>query len=431
MKILNKFDNFIEKYRIIRFFLLVFLFFQPFTRFAGVRNTAFVSLLLLFLLKLLNGHIKLDLKDKSIQALVLLVAVILLSALVSQYPIESFNAIRKNLFYQLIVFLVIINEYRGMNELRLLFYTLAISFAVLSMIIILKNDTTVLLNWLKYPQTKDTFRKGYSLHATFYIPLIVGYLYAAKDNWKIKGALLLFLFIELSLVFLNNHKGQLVAILVSVTAITLMARRYRTFFTGVILCLVIGITIYQIKPGAFERYTSLLSMETFSSIQGNGWNRPQWPGVVEVVRHKPILGYGYGWKKLATVVQEGGFLEKWKNKKVFLYYSFNNCGYGCANPHNLALQLLFEIGLIGLLAFMLFWFTILKKALSAFKKDHSESVDFLRYGTIGILIAYILINITNGLWEETAGNLMMTLAAVTIVIYKEALGGQDDIRTKQ
>ena len=44
---------------------------------------------------------------------------------------------------------------------------------------------------------------------------------------------------------------------------------------------------------------------------------------------------------------------------------------------------------------------------------------FAKYGVLGVLTAYLIVNITNSLWEETYGVLTFTLAAITMVIYEQ------------
>src|SRR3989338_5314404 len=46
--------------------LLIYIFFQPFNHFAGIRNTAFVLMLVLFLIKTVRGGIDINWKDGTI-----------------------------------------------------------------------------------------------------------------------------------------------------------------------------------------------------------------------------------------------------------------------------------------------------------------------------------------------------------------------------
>ncbi len=429
MEALNNIEAYTDRYRLIHIFLMVYLFFLPFSRFAGIRNTAFVLLFLLLLIRVFNGGLRLDIKDRTVQALFLLCGISLLSSVLSPYPLDSLDAVRKYLLYQVVVFFVIINEYRGIKELKPLVYALFAGFGALTLIVYLKNEPAVLINWIEYAERftpeemKATFFSGYSLYATFYMPLLLGYIYASRDKPGLKALLWVFLFLEFVLVFLHNHRTQLLSVLFSSVVITLVAGRYRIFAAASAVLLIAALVILNVKPEAFDRYKTLLSMDTYTQSGFTGWNSrfEIWSGAIDMIKDRPVLGYGYGWKKTALVARDGGYIQKWKTEKPRTYEYYNSTTYGSTNPHNLVLQILFEVGILGLLAFLFFWSTVLSKALFTRLPQDDEAACFLRYGTIGVLISYIIINISNGLWEEAYGVLMMALAAMTIVLHREAL----------
>ncbi|MFQ5442175.1 MAG: O-antigen ligase family protein [Thermodesulfobacteriota bacterium] len=417
MRAIDRFNNFIEGYGIIKILLPVFLFFQPFQHFAGVRNTSFILLLLIFLIRLFSGRTRIDFRDRTVQALIILAAVSLLSAGLSPYALESFHAIRKNLSYQVVIFLIIICEYRSLEEVRPLVYALLAGFAALTLLIIFNNRPEVILNWLDYTDKKYT--RGYSLFATFYIPLAVAYLYSMRESLKVKYLITCFLFAEFILSVLNNHRGQIVAIVLSVAVLTLVARRFKVFVIGAAVCLVAGGVLLKAKPDMYDRYKTLLSPSTYLTNEYRGWNNrfAIWSGTVDMIKKRPVTGWGYGWKKIAHVARDGGYLERW-DKAAPSYHYFKGASYGQANPHNLLLQLLFEIGFLGLLAFLLFWFTILVKAVSASGRS-GVAADFLKYACTGVLLSYAIINVSNGLWEESIGMVIIAFAAIVLIAHRD------------
>ncbi|MBI5587438.1 MAG: O-antigen ligase family protein [Deltaproteobacteria bacterium] len=421
MGLLANTEDLIVRYRLMTVFLAVFLFLQPFQKFAGVRSTAFVLLCLAFVVKLVRGGNKTGLKDPSVIGLILIIAVSLLSSALSPYPQESFDALRKNLLYQAVVFFVIVNCYRGYVGLKPLFYALMGGFAALSVYVVFKYDPEVFLNWLSHSDRGDApFLKGYSLYATFYIPLAVAYLYASNEGWKLKSALVFFIFLELTLSVLNNHRGQLVAIVLSGAAITVFAKRYYLLLAGLMVCVALSLALLRVNPQSFDRYKTLLSPHTYVTNEHTGLNDRLaiWEGAFDMIKDRPVLGWGYGWKKLSTVANEKGYIDRWdKSGPTYRYYTQK--GYGSANPHNLAIQILFETGVLGLLAFLFFWGTVVVKAASA-GVSASAGTRLLKYGASGVLLSYLLINYANGLWEESFGILMVAFAASMVVLYREA-----------
>ncbi|MEK6790176.1 MAG: O-antigen ligase family protein [Deltaproteobacteria bacterium] len=419
MRLLDAFGRYVERYALVRAFLLVYLFLQPFERFTSVREIAFVLMLLFFVVRLTLGGVKLPFADWTVRAFAILAFVALLSAALSVYQLESFNAIRKNLLYQAVVFFVIIGEYKTFDALKEIFYALFVGFAALSVVILLKYDIAELFNWLSLKEA--SFLGGYSLNAVFYIPLAVAYLFASKDSLTVKCVIALFILIELVLSILNNHRTQVVAILAASALITIMARRYSHLVVGLVVCVIAGAIIFYMKPASFDRYKTLLNPANYVSNDSVGWNDRAsiWFGVIDMIKERPIIGHGYGWKKIALVAKDNGYLDnRWdKSGRTHLY--FTQAGYGAANPHNLPLQILFEVGFAGLVAFVFFWCTVAVKGLNVIRlrgRAACTSGRFLTYAVPGVLLGYVLINFSNGLWEESYGVLMMSFAAACVVL---------------
>jgi len=406
-----------KAYVLIKPLLLIYIFFLPFTHFSSPRDTAFVILFILFTVKIFHKGLSINFKDKTVLAFCLLLGVALITSLIGPYPYESLNFIRKNLLYQGLVFFVIINEYKSFEDLKPLFYTLFASYALLTVLVLIYNKPVVLLNWIEYSDKKYT--KGYSLFGVFYIPLALAFIYSIRENLKIKYLLSFFIFLEFVLCVLNNHRGQIVALIISVTVLTLVAKRFRTFVIALVLCLVTGLVLFQAKPDIYDRYKTLLSPSTYYTNAYRGWNGrfAIWSGVTDMITERPLTGYGYGWKKIATVARDGGFLKKWGQESGSYKY-FKGMPYGHANPHNLVLQILFEMGILGLGAFLLFWFTIIIKAISGAGKS-GATANFLKFSAISVLISYAFVNVANGLWEEVTGVLMILFSAVCVVLYEE------------
>ncbi|MBI5492916.1 MAG: O-antigen ligase family protein [Deltaproteobacteria bacterium] len=420
MKLLNRLDNLIGKYQVVRVFLLIFIFLQPFSRHATIRDGAFVLMTLAFLIRVARGGFRVNLLDTTVISFGLVVIASIVSSALSPYAAESFDAMRKNLLFQAIVFIVIICEYKGIDGLKPLIYAMLAGFAVLTAAILIKTPSHALLNWIEETKKGNELLTGYSLFATFYIPLAIGYLYSSREGLMVKIPITIFLLLESVFSVLNNHRGQTIAIFASALIITILAKRFKVLAVGLILIVLSAAYMYRVNPASFDRYETLLTSSNYSSDRHEGLNGRLsiWEGATEMIKDRPVTGWGYGWKKFSSVARER-YMYKW-DKSKFKYAYFSEHGHGSANPHNLALQVLFEIGFVGLIAFLLFWLTVLFKALAMyFGKYRGEATDFLKYGVLGVLVSYSLINIANGLWEEAYGILMVALAAAGAVLYRE------------
>jgi O-antigen ligase len=147
-----------------------------------------------------------------------------------------------------------------------------------------------------------------------------------------------------------------------------------------------------------------------------------WTGVLQLVKDRPILGYGCGWKKLPWAVRDSGYSEKWKDTDPAAYYYFitaTKLQYGEVNPHNLPLQIAFEIGITGLVLFLWLWGTVMFKLGWLVRHPVSKNNRSFALASIGILIAYAMFNVTNGFWGGVYGNMMIFLMAIIWVVYHE------------
>ncbi|HEY4706625.1 MAG TPA: O-antigen ligase family protein [Thermodesulfobacteriota bacterium] len=411
-------NGIIERYNLVTVFLGVLLFFQPFLRHAGVRNTAFVLLVGCLVIRSASGKFRVDLKDRTVQAFFALAAAIFLSAALSPYAGESFNAIRKDFLYQAVIFFAIITQYRDAAGLRPVLLFILAGFAAVTVKVVALTDLSRLLDWLGETDVGNTGLRGYSSFATFFIPLAVAYLYSFREKRPLAAALVFFIALEIVLSVLNNHRAQVAAFLAGLFFMTLAAGRYKVLLAGA-LALVISVSVLlSVKPDMLERYKTILFPKTYVTNTNEGMNGRLgiWKGAVDMIEDRPVLGWGYGWKKMHHVARDGGYMERW-DKKSYTYYYFG-LSYGRVNPHNLFLQLLFEVGVIGLAALVAFWATIVAKAASL-RRSRGPAASFVRYSALGVLVSYFIVNLANGFWVEGYGNLMMAFAAICVVLHGE------------
>lgn len=444
----------------IRAFFYIYIFSLPFKHVTSIRETSFYLMLLLFLIKIGKNGIKIKFNDLSIIAFFSLVGAVFVSILFSPYPMDSLDAFRKNMFMQMAVFFVILNEFDSFEKLKPLIFTVVGSFAVLGIVILIEGGVLGRFEFVTEARQHDpkTFWGGYALVATFYIPFTVGCLFIGKDNRAVIGIIFISLLLEIFLLTLYGKRTSLIAVMFSQFVLLLLTRKHKRLLILFFFALTIigsayyGSAYYVSRIVKQEISQNEKTLQTESNVKQNEKTvqteshvKPEiimplndltsmieryamWKGTLDIIKERPVFGYGYGWKKLSWVAKEPRFLNKWasddeqfgRTKHESSYNYFKHTNYGSANPHNLILQILFEIGIIGLGAFVFFWSTIYIRAIKIFfKAEPSEGKPFVTYGVLGVLMSYIVINITNGLWEETTGMLMTVLAALTLVAFKE------------
>ena len=422
--------------KLLRFFLYMLIFFQPFTRFNSFREIGFYGLLLFLILKIFKDKaIHIDFRDKTIVALSLFAGWAVLMSIFGPYPLDSLNALRKNLLVQMLIFLVIITEFKNYKELKILFRIVAVSFAIVTVASIAENFLDLMnlnmdLNALQSKRTHKMFIAGYASNATFYLPFIAVWLTSLKKAPWEKWLGLIIILLGLLTVFAYNVRAAILIIPLTILLILFLSKKYKLLVTAVIIFAFFYVSIvFPAKSDTLSqsKYQSLSDLETFS--KNERWLL--WEGTIHIIKERPITGYGYGWKKMAFVIDDLKLMEYWKRDFPDIYgfmFKPDKNRYGNINPHNLLLQIVFEIGLIGLIFFLWLWTTVILKVLKTVSvKGQSDGKTFVLC-SLGVIVSYALINIPNGYWQEAYGNMIFMFIASIFVIHKQYAQRTEDER---
>ncbi len=423
MKLIDKFTS----SKVMRVLLYVLIFFQPFNHFNSFREISFYCLLLLFVIKLTRGELKnIEFKDKTIIAIFIILGWSFLVSISGPYPLESLNAIRKNLLKQIVIFLVIISEFKNLRDLRPLFWIVVSSFAVVTFASIIENavkdwDTFYkLIPSVSWRSTSTYFFANYADNATFYLPFIIVWLVSVKESlWK-KWIGTITLILGSVLVYIYNARTHLLAVVFAIFIILLLTKRYRLVIVFVIAA-ALSVSIFTTsKFDGLSRYKTLLNTDTYTTDKGLTNRLGLWQVVIEFIKERPVNGYGYGWKKLAWLVQDKNTDEFWKARpsSAYNYYVEDaQLMYGRVSPHNLVLQIAFEIGIAGLAIYIWLWVTVIVKMYKMIKAGLDPDSHNFVLGSMGVIISYAMVNITNAYWQESYGMMIFLFMASILVIH--------------
>ncbi|MDD5403890.1 MAG: O-antigen ligase family protein [Sulfuricella sp.] len=412
----------------MRFLLMALVFLQPINHVNALRLISLYLLLGLFCVSLLQkgrGFLA-GLGTPATLALLALAGWAVIASVIGPYPLESLNAARKSLMPQILLFLVIISEFRSPDQIKNLFKVIVFSFVV----------TTALSAWeiLRIGigafnvgmLNHGMFLGGYASNAGFYFPFTLLWLFTLAGNARalVKAIAIITLICSYFIILLYNSRTALIAVSLSALLIPLLTGRRRTILVIVPLLLFIAaVTLFT--GGELAKYKSLGNPETYVTNTGLSIRLSIWRGVGGIVRERLITGYGYGWKKLAWVVNNNGWLARWKNNpdpNILAYYAPQGAaGYGRVNPHSLLLQILFELGLVGLALYASFWLSALK-SIAARIHDRTRAPDLFMRGSLGVILPFFLLNVTNGYWEGTLANMILVFLACILALLRADAG---------
>jgi len=335
-----------------------------------------------------------------------------LSAVISPYPTESLAAFRKEyLTPALLILLAGILPWSSQQSQRFITFLIGgigIGFLVKAMLAFW--DGAITHPWIFSPYSNPEFfeQNGlpkyvsyFAVDAGLYIPLVLGSVLFWLGRSKIGILLLTSVLLAYGIVLISGIRTAFFVATVGISLPVLIRYakpRHIVYLAVVTVLVAVGIIEVAKTNLEVQRYVEIFKPESYSKEKGMSDRYPIWQATSEIVAQRPILGFGPGWQKIPTVAKETGLLDTWKGdasyyaqRKVF-WFSLTP---GKTNPHNLAMQLLFETGWIGLIGYigLLVGFVI-----SAWNLRKATDTHFRWIGiTVPVfMICYLVLCVTNG-----------------------------------
>lgn len=399
------------------------LFIQPFEKFVAVKYMLMVGLLVLAIPLALRAEIRQRLRSRSLVlglALAIVVWCIAVSV-ASPYATDSLHALSRDLLLQaelLLVGCVLVN---GARQARVALWMIIAGFAGVSVLSSFEVASYLMEHSLsegQIPRSHRSFWGGYAAMACFCLPLIIAFAVStAASIWQrvLLGVLVVF---GVVLTGLYGSRSPLLVVAISVVVLFGLLRAWKALAAVfLVIALGVGWVAAQSNLGYLEKYRSLAQTDTYVTNQGLSLRFDVWSGVLELIEARPLLGYGYGWKKLAWAINEGGYAERWKandpGKTAYFLGEETHASYGKVNPHNYFLQVAFEIGIPGLLLVLAFWLAVFWQGLQGLVRGPVEN-QRLRAVILTTLLAYLLSNVANGFWVGGLANMACALVGIMI-----------------
>ena len=252
------------------------------------------------------------------------------------------------------------------------------------------------------PRSHRSFWGGYATMSGFCLPLVIAFAVSCVSNYWQRVMLFVLVALAVVLTALYGSRSPLLVVAISVIVFFALFRAWKALAIAfLVMAIGAGWFATQSNIGYLEKYRSLAQAGTYVTNQGLSKRLDVWSGVAEVIEARPLLGYGYGWKKLAWAINEGGYAERWKandpGKAAYFLGEETHASYGKVNPHNYFLQVAFEIGIPGLLMVLAFWLAVFWQGLQGLVRGPVEH-QRLRVVILTTLLAYLLSNLANGFW---------------------------------
>lgn len=331
--------------------------------------TLLLSLLLLFLFVKNHGISKLDSVKFSKEAIIffiLLIGVLTLSSIFSQYSSDGFFAVFRTIVLATIFFMIysLISSIADVYLiiLSLLFSVLVYSIRILFDFFIHGAESYFAKSFIE-SSVASYGSAGYTGLTLFFIS--ISFLFAAffseRFKSKLKRSLISFLFVfNIIILILANSRGGIIAAAVSICFIIFMLKRTLLIklTVGVVFAWVILLIFFSTIVDAMELYLRLDQINTREIFWNSG---------IEIALDNMWFGVG-------ADVFEKYFFNYAPSSVSILVESFSS-RFGKSHPHNLFLHYAAENGLLGLLisiGFFVLFFTIAFKTLKLTKNLNRE-----------------------------------------------------------
>lgn len=377
-----------------------------------------------------KGQLQKPDRDAVTLSLFVLCAIVITSAVMTPYGTESLSLLRKETLPFLIAYLLLTcQKINHAQQVRVAGYTISALIGGYTIKFALAIWAGISNNWGfsiyegvgQLPPYLDFF----AADIIYYLPLLLAVLLF----WPLKSALrwMLGVLVLLTLVFAFISGVRTTFIFVGVSLLFLFFARFWSR-KGVLLLIMGGClaTAYfardYITNPSIARYYSIFSTDTYKFGKDGSVTERQAiaKGVWEISQARIWFGYGSGWKKLPSVATQDGHMARWKeggapwHEGIVNYFSY---GEGRVNPHNFYLMVLFEVGALGLAAYIAFLMTLGWKCFcGAWARNAPNTARGVYLGVLLYIGIYLGAGVAGGPWLPTT----LLVAATAVVLYRKS-----------
>lgn len=399
-------------------FLLAVL---PFSHNAALKNFAIFGLLTAAIWLAAGGRLDVDWRSPILRAIAGLLAVLVVTASLGTEPADSLGELRKHFLPGILLLLLIPVAFQEERLIRLVLAVSALAFMA-------RAGLTLAELAHYYPdldsgRSDGHFIKGFSMDASFYIPALIGLLLlGGRWRWLAPLGLLAVMVVML----LVESRTPLVASLIAVLVMLLVLRQWRTLLMGFAGALLVGGYFVAGHPQIAGRFASILSPQTYvtafdtknyTGAEGLAARMPIWLGVMEITASRSLAGYGFGWKKLGKLAVDDGYVARWAGKEndalaqeQAWYFSLPPAK---VNPHNLYLQIYFESGWLGLMAYAAMLLVLFWQALRL-SWHGQRNKRIIAAVALAYLVGHVILGLANGLWIGLGPSLALIALLETV-----------------
>jgi len=401
--------------------LFIYLFALIFPHITTLREIAFWTAFLCWVMLRFKREESFIPINPATVSLLIFMLIALIASVFGMTPIGDLNRFKGELLIPFILFLITATEFKNLEKIKGLFSVLIIAFAVYTLLALLESSQYGLRYFWDKTHREQYYwlDTGYWQRGAIIFPVILGLLLLLKNKW-LRLSLGALAVTEFAIIYVYRSFAVLIGTcsVLLLWALFTRPKKYRLYMAGLI-CLVLvisGSLLYSMKdnPAVSEyrdKLGKLSNIQAEIGSEGSFSNRfPFWKAAVDIIKDKPLLGYGWGMKKFQKLVQQEKFLNYWQVNEPYVYKLITEYKDVYFPPHNMFIEIAVQSGFLGLAAFVSF---ILVYAVYLVKKIlHSGSDMEYNFSAIligGVLISFVIINLMNNELGNISGKILFVV----------------------
>jgi len=279
------------------------------------------------------------------------VAAVVVSIFFSEAPISSLRSFRTGLSKFLLIFALAVRVYQEPGSVRRLLYGLIAS----STLVTVYGIVGYFFRWPAAIEPggqaigpfdhHNTLGQYLALHITILLGL---FLWEERTSLRLLWGILIPL--QLSLLLLCQSRTALVGLILAGGALFSLQREVRVIVACSLILVTLGWGLSQNR--LLARFRTIAEPRTYET--GIASRYQIWGETLEWIGEHPWVGHGYGGRRFLEISRSRSLIE-----------------FAVPHAHNLFLQVLFESGVLGLMAFLLLFFGA---AWEAFRLRHRSAI---------------------------------------------------------
>lgn len=324
-------------------------------------------------------------------------ALILFKSVTSIDPSYSLRAMRKELLYQMIFFYLTVS---AMNSPR---YTRRILLMLMATVTLVAG--VGLFGYISGEMIKEgratSFFNSFGLAAFFtsmVMPVALSRFLCTR-GWRRTVALTVLL-LCLGFMLTTMSRGAWISSLLAVMVLAALKDR------RMLVLLLIGVLSapWFLPPDIIERATTITKIFSIDENESFGDRIWMWRSAVQMIRDRPWLGAGYGNRIFQRMYPD--------------YIYPQSSGIVFENAHNLYLQILIELGFIGLGVFSAILIVIFWLIFIQFRRKPLPMIESQLLGIAGSYAVFLTFSFTTFRFENEIGILFWILAGCVVSLYR-------------